>query len=108
MKSLFAVALVASSLIVAPVMAGPPLRINFHNASAVPVTQLFLRTAGSKDWGANQAGHGIAAGSRIQVLLADGANKCVAEMKLKTKAGVNFGGTVNFCQNHNFIYHGQS
>lgn len=70
MKSLFAVALVASSLIVAPVMAGPPLRINFQNASAVPVTQLFLRTAGSRDWGANQAGHGIAAGSRIQVLLA--------------------------------------
>lgn len=91
-----------------PALAGPPLRISFQNASTVPVTQLFIRIAGSKDWGGNQAGSGIAAGSRAQVLLADGADKCVVDLKLKTKAGVDFGGTVNLCQNHTFVYHGQS
>jgi len=88
-------------------LAGPPLRINFQNASAVPVTQLFIRIAGSKDWGSNQAGSGIAAGTHAQVLLADGADKCVVDIKLKTKAGVDFGGRVSLCQNHTFVYHGQ-
>jgi len=41
------------------------------------------------------------------VLLADGVDKCVVDIKLKTKAGADFGGRVSLCQNHTFVYHGQ-
>jgi len=107
MKSLFTLALVAASLVALPAIAGPPLRINFQNASALPVTQLFIRIAGSKDWGTNQAGAGIAARSMAQVMLADGVDKCIVDIKLKTKAGADFGVRVSLCQTHTFVYHGQ-
>lgn len=50
---------------------------------------------------------GLAPHARQWVLLTDGADKCVTELKLTTSADADFTRQVNFCQSHNFTDHGQ-
>jgi hypothetical protein len=108
MRILLTVLSVAAMLSVSTAsLAGPPMRIAFRNASDKTITEAYVVVIG-RDWGPNQiAGKAIAPKARAQLILQDGANKCVAGLRLVAKDGTEFERQVNFCGNPNFTYHGR-
>ncbi|HQZ14051.1 MAG TPA: hypothetical protein PK286_14300 [Devosia sp.] len=100
-------AAVAVLSVVTTTLAGPILRIAFRNNSDKTITEAYVVVPG-RDWGPNQvAGKPIAPKKRAQLILEDGANKCVADLRLVTGDGTTFERRVNFCGNPNFTYHGR-
>lgn len=88
-------------------LAGPILRIAFKNASDKTITEAYVVVTGS-DWGPNQvAGKPVPPKGRTQLILQDGADKCVADLKLVADDGTEFKHQVNFCGNPNFTYNGR-
>jgi hypothetical protein len=88
-------------------LAGPIMRIAFRNASDKTITEAYVVVIG-RDWGPNQvAGKPIAPKARAQLILQDGANKCVAGLRLVASDGTEFERQVNFCGNPNFTYNGR-
>jgi hypothetical protein len=83
------------------------MRIAFRNASDKTIVEAYVVVAGG-DWGANQiAGKPIDPGKRAQLILQDGANKCVADLRLVAGDGTEFERRVVFCGNRNFTYYGR-
>ena len=44
---------------------------------------------------------------KLQVLLEDGANKCVVDVLIRVKEGKEFTYRAQLCQNHEFVFRGR-
>jgi hypothetical protein len=96
-----AIAALIVALATLPVLAGPIMRIALKNASDKTIVEAYVVVAGS-DWDKP-----VDPGKRAQLILQDGADKCVADLRLVAGDGTEFERRVVFCGNPNFTYYGR-
>ncbi len=101
--------ILAASAFATAAVAGPPLRVHFQNKSDATITEIYAVIAGSRDgWGTNFiAGNPLAAGAKTQLLVPDGADKCVLDIKIEADGKPDYEKRVRLCENKNFAYHGR-
>ncbi|WP_423068169.1 hypothetical protein [Devosia sp. CN2-171] len=106
MKQLFA-AVLAATIMTLPAWAGAPLRIHFKNASKLTITELYVEIVTAEMGSERLKGKPIPPKGKLQVLLDDGANKCVVDVLIRVKEGKEFNYRAQLCQNHEFIFRGR-
>jgi hypothetical protein len=110
MRTVSIAAAIAVALLSATItLAGPPLRVHLQNKSNATVTEIYVVIAGSRDgWGSNFiAGAPLQAGGKTQLLVPDGADKCVVDIKIEADNKPKYEKRVRLCENKTFAYHGR-
>lgn len=104
-----AAALVVALMSATPALAGPPLRVHFQNKSDATITAIYIVIAGSRDgWGSNHiAGTPLPAGGKAQLLVPDGVNKCVVDVKIEADNKPRYEKRFRLCENRNLAYYGR-
>lgn len=99
----------AVAMMTLPALAGvgAPLRIHFKNDSKLTITELYVEISHVEAGAERLKGKPIPPKGKLQVLLVDGANKCVVEVRIRVKEGKEFNYQALLCQNHEFIFRGR-
>jgi len=105
MKRMLAAAL-AVLVLACPSIAGPPLRITISNGSKLTVTELFV-TMPDSDWGKNRVGKPLQPKEKLQVVVEDGADKCVLDVLVRVAEGKDFDYRMRFCEQRTFTFRGR-
>jgi hypothetical protein len=103
-------AALAVAMMIAPALAGvgAPLRIHFKNDSKLTITELYVEIMTSPMGAERLKGKPIPPKGKAQVLLEDGANKCVVDIRIRVKEGKEFNYSfVRLCENHEFVFRGR-
>lgn len=106
MKQILA-AMLAVAVMTLPAWAGAPLRIHFKNASQLTITELYVEIMTAEMGAERLKGKPILPKGKLQVLLEDGANKCVVDVLIRVKEGKEFTYRAQLCQNHEFVFRGR-
>ncbi len=101
------IALVLTLLGVAPALAGPIMRVDFHNRSDEAVVEAYLIQLNAERWGANELSAPVSPGGRAWIILEDGADKCIGDLRFVTASGKEVEGRYVFCGAPRFDYHGR-
>jgi hypothetical protein len=90
-----------------PVLAGPIMRADFRNKSKETVVELYLIQPNAERWGRNELSAPVPPGGRAWMILEDGADKCIGQLRLVTDSGTEFETGLVFCGAPRFTYHGR-
>lgn len=104
---LFVATTLTLALLVSSAVAGPPLRILFKNASSLTVSELYIEIVGNDGGSERLKGKVVPPKGETQVMLEDGVDKCVVDLKLKTVEGKQFSARARLCEDHTFTFRGR-
>lgn len=107
---LFAAAVLALTLSTTAALAGPPLRLWVKSASAVTISELYIRRMATDHWGAERLrGKHLEPKSKMQFMLEDGVDKCWVDLRMLSTAGKEYAYyAANLCEEgHTFTFRGR-